>query len=148
MSETSRLWMCALRMMVSIARSVVAARLRVSPSGLARAGVTEALVAGTKSGLALDVMLRVLQTTMAWNNALAIGLPRKALKRDFNPGFMTRLAHKDVGLALAMTRAGAGSTTARVVPDEIRTRCPAIRRPRASPFSRSSRISGRSSFRA
>jgi 3-hydroxyisobutyrate dehydrogenase-like beta-hydroxyacid dehydrogenase len=42
---------------------------------------------------------------MAWNNALAMGLPKKALRRDFKPGFMTRLAHKDVGLALSMAKA-------------------------------------------
>ena len=64
----------------------------------------EALVAGRKANIDLDTMLGVFKTTMAWNNALAIGLPRKALKRDFKPGFMTRLAHKDVGLALAMAK--------------------------------------------
>ena len=64
----------------------------------------EALVAGRKANLDLDTMLGVFKTTMAWNQALAVGLPRKALKRDFKPGFMTRLAHKDVGLALAMAK--------------------------------------------
>jgi 3-hydroxyisobutyrate dehydrogenase-like beta-hydroxyacid dehydrogenase len=64
----------------------------------------EALVAGRKANLGLDTMLGVFKTTLAWNNALAVGLPRKAFKRDFKPGFMTRLAHKDVGLALAMAR--------------------------------------------
>jgi 4-hydroxybutyrate dehydrogenase/sulfolactaldehyde 3-reductase len=64
----------------------------------------EALVAGRKAGLSLDLMMSVFRSTMAWNNALANGLPRKALRRDFKPGFMTRLAHKDVGLALAMGR--------------------------------------------
>jgi 4-hydroxybutyrate dehydrogenase/sulfolactaldehyde 3-reductase len=62
----------------------------------------EALVAGRKANLDLGMMIEVFKTTMAWNNALAVGLPRKALRRDFKPGFMTRLAHKDVGLALAM----------------------------------------------
>ncbi len=62
----------------------------------------EALVAGRKANLDMQMMIGVFKTTMAWNNALAIGLPRKALKRDFKPGFMTRLAHKDVGLALSM----------------------------------------------
>jgi len=62
----------------------------------------EALVAGRKANIDLDTMMGVFKTTMAWNSALATGLPRKALKRDFKPGFMTRLAHKDVGLALAM----------------------------------------------
>jgi 4-hydroxybutyrate dehydrogenase / sulfolactaldehyde 3-reductase len=64
----------------------------------------EALVAGRKAGLTLDLMMTVFQSTMAWNNALANGLPKKALRRDFAPGFMTALAHKDVGLALAMAR--------------------------------------------
>jgi 4-hydroxybutyrate dehydrogenase/sulfolactaldehyde 3-reductase len=62
----------------------------------------EALVAGTKADIEIDTMLAVFKTTLAWNNALAVGLPRKALKRDFKPGFMTKLAHKDVGLALTM----------------------------------------------
>lgn len=64
----------------------------------------EALVAGRKANIDLETMMGVFKTTMAWNNALATGLPRKALKRDFKPGFMTRLAHKDVGLALAMAK--------------------------------------------
>jgi len=62
----------------------------------------EALIAGSKAGLSVETMMGVLKTTMAWNNALANALPRKALKRDFKPGFMTRLAHKDVALALDM----------------------------------------------
>ena len=62
----------------------------------------EALVTGTKSGLSLDTMLSVLRTTMAWNNALAIALPKRPLAGDFSPGFMLKLAHKDCRLALAM----------------------------------------------
>lgn len=62
----------------------------------------EALIAGRKADLELETIFAVLKTTMAWNNALAIALPKKALRRDFKPGFMTRLQHKDVGLALQM----------------------------------------------
>ena len=62
----------------------------------------EALVSGTKAGLTLDTMLSVLRTTMAWNNALAISLPKRPLAGDFAPGFMMKLAHKDCRLALAM----------------------------------------------
>jgi 3-hydroxyisobutyrate dehydrogenase-like beta-hydroxyacid dehydrogenase len=65
----------------------------------------EALVTGTKSGLALDTMLSVLRTTMAWNNALAIAMPKRPLAGDFSPGFMLKLAHKDCRLALAMVEA-------------------------------------------
>ena len=62
----------------------------------------EALVTGTKSGLTLDTMLSVLRTTMAWNNALAIAMPKRPLAGDFTPGFMMKLAHKDCRLALQM----------------------------------------------
>jgi 3-hydroxyisobutyrate dehydrogenase-like beta-hydroxyacid dehydrogenase len=62
----------------------------------------EALVTGTKSGLTLDTMMSVLRTTMAWNNALAIALPKRPLAGDFTPGFMMKLAHKDCRLALQM----------------------------------------------
>jgi 4-hydroxybutyrate dehydrogenase / sulfolactaldehyde 3-reductase len=64
----------------------------------------EALVTGTKSGLTLDTMMSVLRTTMAWNNALAIALPKRPLAGDFSPGFMLKLAHKDCRLALEMAR--------------------------------------------
>ncbi|HZQ60316.1 MAG TPA: NAD(P)-dependent oxidoreductase [Casimicrobiaceae bacterium] len=62
----------------------------------------EALVAGTKAGLSLDTMMSVLRTTMAWNNQLAISMPKRSLAGDFSPGFMMKLAHKDCRLALAM----------------------------------------------
>ena len=62
----------------------------------------EALVAGTKAGLTLDTMLSVLRTTMAWNNQLAISMPKRSLAGDFKPGFMMKLAHKDCRLALRM----------------------------------------------
>jgi 3-hydroxyisobutyrate dehydrogenase-like beta-hydroxyacid dehydrogenase len=65
----------------------------------------EALVAGTKSGLTLDTMMSVFRTTMAWNNALAIAMPKRPLAGDFTPGFMLKLAHKDCRLALKMVDA-------------------------------------------
>ncbi|MEP7328055.1 MAG: NAD(P)-dependent oxidoreductase [Betaproteobacteria bacterium] len=63
---------------------------------------TEALVAGIKAGLTIELMMSVLRTTMAWNNQLAIAMPKKSLKGDFTPGFMMKLAHKDCRLALQM----------------------------------------------
>jgi 4-hydroxybutyrate dehydrogenase / sulfolactaldehyde 3-reductase len=62
----------------------------------------EALVTGTKSGLTFDTMMSVFRTTMAWNNALAISMPKRPLAGDFTPGFMMKLAHKDCRLALKM----------------------------------------------
>jgi 4-hydroxybutyrate dehydrogenase/sulfolactaldehyde 3-reductase len=69
------------------------------------AASSEALVAGVKAGLTLETMISVLKTTMAWNNQLAIAMHNRALKGDFDPGFMVRLAHKDCRLALEMNRA-------------------------------------------
>ncbi|MDX8530279.1 NAD(P)-dependent oxidoreductase [Mesorhizobium sp. VK25A] len=66
---------------------------------------SEALVAGAKAGLTLDTMISVLKTTMAWNQQLAVAMHNRALKGDFEPGFMVKLAHKDCRLALAMNEA-------------------------------------------
>lgn len=66
---------------------------------------SEALVCGAKAGLSLDTMLSVLRTTMAWNQQLAVAMHNRALKGDFAPGFMVKLAHKDCRLALAMNQA-------------------------------------------
>lgn len=62
----------------------------------------EALTLGVRSGLDIELMLSLMKTTMAWNNALAIALPKKALIGDYSLGFMTRLARKDVRHAVAM----------------------------------------------
>jgi len=41
----------------------------------------EALVAGTKAGLTLDLMMSVLRTTMAWNQHLAVSMPKRVARR-------------------------------------------------------------------
>ncbi|WP_417021039.1 NAD(P)-dependent oxidoreductase [Candidatus Phyllobacterium onerii] len=66
---------------------------------------SEALVMGAKAGLTLELMTDVMKTTMAWNNQLAIALPKKGLAGDFSPGFMVKLGQKDQRLALTMARA-------------------------------------------
>lgn len=66
------------------------------------AASTEALVTGVKAGLTLDTMMSVLRTTVAWNNQLAVQMPKKSLQGNFTPGFMLKLAHKDCRLALQM----------------------------------------------
>lgn len=65
---------------------------------------SEALVSGAKAGLTLETMISVLKTTMAWNQQLAVAMHNRALKGDFEPGFMVKLAHKDCRLALAMNK--------------------------------------------
>jgi 3-hydroxyisobutyrate dehydrogenase-like beta-hydroxyacid dehydrogenase len=66
---------------------------------------TEALAIGVKSGLTLDLMIEVMKTTMAWNNQLAVAMPKKAFRGDDSPGFMVKLAAKDVRLANELARA-------------------------------------------
>jgi 3-hydroxyisobutyrate dehydrogenase-like beta-hydroxyacid dehydrogenase len=62
----------------------------------------EALTLGVKAGLELDTMLSVLRSTAASNTHLRSTYAEKALRRDFTPGFATRLAVKDLQLALGM----------------------------------------------
>ena len=66
---------------------------------------TEALAIGVKSGLTLDLMIEVMKTTMAWNNQLAVAMPKKAFRGDDSPVFMVKLAAKDVRLANELARA-------------------------------------------
>lgn len=65
---------------------------------------TEALAIGIKSGLTLELMLSVMRTTMAWNNQLAVAMPKKAFRGDDSPGFMVKLACKDVRLAVELAK--------------------------------------------
>ncbi len=60
---------------------------------------TEALAIGIKNGLTLELMQEVMRTTMAWNQQLAVAMPKKVFLGDDSPGFAIRLACKDVRLA-------------------------------------------------
>jgi len=62
----------------------------------------EALVLGVKAGLELETVLSVLRATAASNTHLRVTYAEKALRRDFSPGFATRLAVKDLRLALSL----------------------------------------------
>jgi 4-hydroxybutyrate dehydrogenase / sulfolactaldehyde 3-reductase len=66
---------------------------------------TEALAIGVKSGLTLETMIEVMKTTMAWNNQLAVAMPKKAFLGDDSPGFMVKLACKDVRQAVELAKA-------------------------------------------
>jgi 4-hydroxybutyrate dehydrogenase/sulfolactaldehyde 3-reductase len=88
------------------------------------AASSEALVAGAKAGLTLETMISVMKTTMAWNNQLAVAMHMRALKGNFDPGFMVKLAHKDCRLALAMDRdlgveAPVGAATLKVLQEAM-----------------------------
>jgi 4-hydroxybutyrate dehydrogenase / sulfolactaldehyde 3-reductase len=65
---------------------------------------TEALAIGVKEGLTLELMVEVMKTTMAWNQQLAVAMPKKAFIGDDSPGFMVKLAAKDVKLAVDAAR--------------------------------------------
>lgn len=66
---------------------------------------TEALAIGVKAGLKLELMLDVMKTTMAFNHQLYVAMPKKAFKGDDSPGFMCKLAGKDVRLAVEYAKA-------------------------------------------
>jgi 4-hydroxybutyrate dehydrogenase / sulfolactaldehyde 3-reductase len=65
---------------------------------------TEALAIGAKCGLTLELMIDVMKTTMGWNAQLGVAMPKKAFKGDDSPGFMIKLAEKDVRLAVELAK--------------------------------------------
>ena len=65
---------------------------------------TEALAIGAKCGLTLELMMEVMKTTMGNNVQLYTAMPKKAFKGDDSPGFMIKLAAKDVRLAVELAR--------------------------------------------
>jgi 4-hydroxybutyrate dehydrogenase/sulfolactaldehyde 3-reductase len=65
---------------------------------------TEALAIGAKCGLTLELMLEVMKTTMGNNAQLYVAMPKKAFKGDDSPGFMIKLAGKDVRLAVELAK--------------------------------------------
>lgn len=66
---------------------------------------TEALAIGVKCGLTLELMMEVMKTTMGNNAQLFVAMPKKAFKGDDSPGFMVKLACKDVRQAVELARA-------------------------------------------
>jgi 3-hydroxyisobutyrate dehydrogenase-like beta-hydroxyacid dehydrogenase len=50
-------------------------------------------------------MIETMKTTMAWNAQLGVAMPKKAFKGDDTPGFMVKLACKDVRLANELAKA-------------------------------------------
>lgn len=66
-------------------------------------GVIEGLVLGTKFGIDPALLYEVCSNSSAGSRALT-GTGQAILKRDFEPGFMIDLMHKDVGLAVDLGR--------------------------------------------
>ena len=72
----------------------------MSVAGMVLAAETLAL--GRKAGLDRDVLMRVLQSTVAGRGAINVLYPKKVLAGDVTPLFAMRLAYKDLGLALEL----------------------------------------------
>ena len=65
--------------------------------------VSEALVLGSKGGVAPEKILDVLSGGLAGNKAMEVKR-EKFLSHTFDPGFRSELHHKDLGIALAAGR--------------------------------------------
>ncbi|HET6662276.1 MAG TPA: 2-hydroxy-3-oxopropionate reductase [Rubrobacter sp.] len=65
---------------------------------------SEALVLGSKGGVAPEKILDVLSGGLAGNKVIEVKR-EKFLSHDFSPGFRSELHHKDLGIALAAGRA-------------------------------------------
>jgi 2-hydroxy-3-oxopropionate reductase len=65
--------------------------------------VSEALVLGSKGGVAPEKILDVLSSGLAGNKVMEIKR-EKFLSHEFDPGFRSELHHKDLGIALAAGR--------------------------------------------
>jgi 4-hydroxybutyrate dehydrogenase/sulfolactaldehyde 3-reductase len=63
---------------------------------------SEALVLGAKCGLTVETMLEVMGSTAASNGQLVGTMRNRVLGGDEQPGFMVRLAYKDLGLILQL----------------------------------------------
>ena len=68
-------------------------------SAINAVGVCEGLVLGTKFGIDPKVLFEVCSNSSSGSRTLT-GTAQAVLRRDFEPGFMIDLMHKDVGLAV------------------------------------------------
>jgi len=68
--------------------------------GAIAAAIAESLVLGVKAGADVDMMAKVICVSAGASWQLANQFPLRAFNGSFQPGFMTDLLHKDLGLAL------------------------------------------------
>lgn len=68
--------------------------------GAIAASTAEALVLGVKAGVELETMTKVIAVSTGASWQLSNQFPLRAFNGTFQPGFMTDLLHKDLGLAL------------------------------------------------
>lgn len=68
--------------------------------GAIAATIAESFVLGVKAGADVDLMAKVIGASSGASWQLANQFPLRAFNGSFQPGFMTDLLHKDLGLAL------------------------------------------------
>lgn len=86
--------------------------------GLTIEAVSEALVLGSKAGVAPEKILEVLGGGLA-SNKLMEAKREKILSREFVPGFRAELHHKDLGIALDAGRRYGASLPGTAVVDQL-----------------------------
>jgi 3-hydroxyisobutyrate dehydrogenase len=68
--------------------------------GAISAAISESFVLGVKAGADVDTMAKIIGVSTGASWQLANQFPLRAFNGSFQPGFMTDLLHKDLGLAL------------------------------------------------
>ncbi len=68
--------------------------------GAIAASIAESFVLGVKAGADVDTMAKVIGVSSGASWQLSNQFPLRAFNGSFQPGFMTDLLHKDLGLAL------------------------------------------------
>jgi 3-hydroxyisobutyrate dehydrogenase len=68
--------------------------------GAIAAAIAESFTLGVKAGAGVETMARVIGVSAGASWQLANQFPLRAFSGNFQPGFMTDLLHKDLGLAL------------------------------------------------
>ncbi len=72
--------------------------------GAIAAAIAESFVLGVKAGADVDTMAKVIGVSSGASWQLANQFPLRAFNGSFQPGFMTDLLYKDLGLALDLAR--------------------------------------------
>ena len=73
--------------------------------GTIAASIAESFVLGVKAGVDVETMAKIIGVSAGASWQLSAQFPLRAFNGSFQPGFMTDLLHKDLGLALELAAA-------------------------------------------
>jgi len=73
-------------------------------AGIFGTATTEALALGVKAGVDFKTLYDVICASSGQSRVMQVFFANKAFKGDFEPGFMTQLAYKDLGLAMNLAK--------------------------------------------